>query len=97
MGLVPRPSDHNVIGSRWIFKTKLRANGTIDGHKARLVAQGFSQKHGINFEETFSPVVRLAIVRIILSLAAMHGWRLHQLDVKDVFLHGCLVEEVYME
>jgi len=61
------------------------------------VAQGFSQKHGIDFDATFSPVVRPATVRIILTLVAMHNWALRQLDVKNAFLHGFLQEEVYME
>ena len=66
--LVPCPTNHNVVGCRWIFKTKLRSNGSIERHKARLVAQGFSEIHGLDFGDTFSPIVRLAIVRIILSL-----------------------------
>ncbi|RVX21294.1 Retrovirus-related Pol polyprotein from transposon RE1 [Vitis vinifera] len=95
--LVPRPQHHNVVGCRWIFKTKLHSDGSIERHKARLVAQGFSQVHGLDFGDTFSPVVRPATIRIILSLAVTSGWRLHQLDVKNVFLHGFLNEEVYME
>ena len=80
--LVPRPPKHNVVGCRWIFKTKLRSDGSIECHKARLVAQGFSQIHGLDFGDTISPVVRPATIRIILSLAVTSGWRLHKLDVK---------------
>ncbi|RVW15617.1 Retrovirus-related Pol polyprotein from transposon RE2 [Vitis vinifera] len=91
--LVPCPTNHNVVGCRWIFKTKLQLDGSIEHHKARLGAQGFSQIHGLDFGDTFSPVVRPTTVRIILSLAVTSGWRLHQLDVKNVFLHGFLNEE----
>ncbi|RVW91359.1 Retrovirus-related Pol polyprotein from transposon RE1 [Vitis vinifera] len=91
--LVPRPQHHNVVGCRWIFKTKLHSDGSIERHKACLVAQGFSQVHGLDFGDTFSPVVCPATVRIILSLAVTSGWRLHQLDVKNAFLHGFLNEE----
>jgi hypothetical protein len=75
--LVPRPASHNVVGCRWIFKTKLRSDGSIERHKARLVAQGFSQIKGLDFDDTFSPVVRPATVCLILSLALTSGWRLH--------------------
>nr|CAN83877.1 hypothetical protein VITISV_014760 [Vitis vinifera] len=95
--LVPRPQHHNVVGCRWVFKTKLHSDGSIERHKACLVAQGFSQVHGLDFGDTFSPVVRPATVRIILSLAVTSGLRLHKLDVKNAFLHGFLNEEVYME
>lgn len=95
--LVPHPSTHNVVGCKWIFKTKLHADGPIERHKARLVAQGFSQVHGLDFEDTFSLVIRSATVQIILTPATSSGWRLHQLDVKNAFLHGRLYEEVYME
>jgi hypothetical protein len=81
--LVQRPASHNVVGCRWIFKTKLRADGSIERHKARLVAKGFSQIHGLDFEDTFSPMVRLATVRIILSIEVTSRWLLHHLDVKN--------------
>jgi hypothetical protein len=74
---VQRPASHNVVGCRWIFKTKLRANGSIERHKAHLVAKGFSQIHGLDFEDMFSPVVRPATVRIILSIEVGSGWPLH--------------------
>ena len=95
--LVPCPVKHNVVGCCWIFKTKLHANGSIERHKARLVAKGFSQIHGLDFGDTFNPMVRPATIRIILSIAVTSGWPLHLLDVKNAFLHGYLSEKVYME
>ncbi|KAI3510913.1 hypothetical protein L1887_18051 [Cichorium endivia] len=95
--LVPRPVDRNVVGCKWVFRTKYRADDTIDRHKARLVAQGFSQILGVDYSHTFSPVVKAATVRIVLSLAVINGWSLHQLDVNNAFLHGVLREPIYME
>jgi hypothetical protein len=95
--LVPRPQSHNVVDCRWIFKVKPCPDRSTERHKACLVPQGFSQVPGLDLGDTFSPVVRPAIVRLILSLAVASGWRLHQLDVNNVFLHGFLNEEVYME
>jgi hypothetical protein len=95
--LVQRPVSHNVVGCRWIFKTKLCADGSIERHKARFVAKGFSHIHGLDFEDTFSPVVHPVTVRIILSIAVGFGWPLHQLDVQNAFLHGHLSELVYMD
>lgn len=95
--LVPRPRDHNVVGYRWIFKTKLHADGSVEHHKARLVAKGYSQIHDLDFDDTLSPVVRPPTVCIILSLVITHGWHLHQLNVKNAFLHGYLNEAVYMD
>ncbi|WKA07360.1 hypothetical protein VitviT2T_025200 [Vitis vinifera] len=95
--LVPRPINHNVVGCCWIFRTKLHANGSIERHKARLVAKGFSQIHGLDFEDIFNPMVQPATIQIILSIAVSSGWPLHQLDVKNAFLHSHFSEEVYME
>ncbi|WKA11964.1 hypothetical protein VitviT2T_029410 [Vitis vinifera] len=95
--LVPRPPTANIVGSKWVFKTKLKEDGTIYGYKARLVAQGFSQIPGLDFGETFSPVIKHTTIRLILSLAVTLGWTMRQLDVKNAFLHGFLKEEVFME
>ncbi|KAM1385102.1 hypothetical protein ACFX2F_031696 [Malus domestica] len=95
--LVPYPSNRSVVGSKWVYKVKKNSDGSISRYKARLVAQGFSQEHGIDYSETFSPVVRHTTIRIILAMAAMHHWEMKQLDIKNAFLHGDLQEEVYMQ
>ncbi|GKB51439.1 retrovirus-related pol polyprotein from transposon TNT 1-94, partial [Tanacetum coccineum] len=91
--LVNLPEGKKAIGLKWIFKTKLHLDGTIQRHKARLVARGYVQEQGIDFEETFSPVARFEPVRIILALAAMMRWMVFQFDVKSAFLNGELKEE----
>ena len=91
----PSPSQ-NVVGCKWVFKLKRNSDGTINRYKARLVANGFHQQFGIDFKETFSPVIKPPTVRIILSLAVQFNWPLRQLDVSNAFFHGFLREEVYM-
>ena len=94
--LVELPPGRKAIGSKWIFKCKTDAEGNVERYKARLVAQGFNQKYGIDYEETFSPVVRFESVRTILALAANLGFKLHQMDIKTAFLNGELEEEIFM-
>jgi hypothetical protein len=95
--LVPRPARANVVSGKWIFKHKFHSDGSLARHKARWVVRGFSQQPGIDFDETFSPVVKPATIRIVLSIAVSRSWPIHQLDVKNAFLHGNLDEEVYCQ
>nr|GEU44443.1 ribonuclease H-like domain, reverse transcriptase, RNA-dependent DNA polymerase [Tanacetum cinerariifolium] len=88
--------NQKAIGLKWVFKTKRDAKGNIIKYKARLVAKGYVQEQGIDFDEVFAPVARIETVRLILALAAYHGWQVHHLDVKSAFLHGDLKQEVYV-
>ena len=93
--LVPQPPRANIVTGKWIFKHKFKADGSLEHYKARWVLCGFTQRPGIDFSETFSPVVKPATVRTVLSLAFSRRWPVHQLDVKNAFLHGTLSETVY--
>ncbi|GJS94229.1 ribonuclease H-like domain-containing protein [Tanacetum coccineum] len=94
--LVPRPPNVNIVRSMWLYKHKYNADGSLNRYKARLVANGRSQQQGIDCDETFSPVVKPATIRTVLSLAVSRQWPIHQLDVKNAFLHDHLTKTVYM-
>ncbi|RWR91574.1 Retrovirus-related Pol polyprotein from transposon TNT 1-94 [Cinnamomum micranthum f. kanehirae] len=93
---VPCPSSVKPIGSKWVYSIKLKADGTLDRYKARLVALGNRQEYGIDYDETFAPVAKMTTVRTILAIATSQSWPLFQFDVKNAFLHDDLKEEVYM-
>jgi hypothetical protein len=95
--IVPRPKSKDVVSSKWLFKIKHVADGSIEKYKARFVACGFSQKEGIDYEETFAHVARYTLIITIIALAAKMKWKLHQMDVKTAFLNGVIEEEVYIE
>eukprot|EP00253_Pinus_taeda_P028322 PITA_28322 len=95
--LVELPKGKEVIGVKWVYKTKSNAEGKIERHKARLVVKGYKQQYGRDYEETFAPVARMETVRALLSIAAQNKWKVYQMDVKSAFLNGVLKEEVYVE
>jgi len=94
--LVPRSHDMNVIGTKWVFRNKLDEQGTIIKNKARMVAKGYNQEEGIDFDETYAPVARLEAVRLLLAYACLCGFKLFQMDVKSAFLNVFIEEEVYV-
>ncbi|CAN0870173.1 Retrovirus-related Pol polyprotein from transposon TNT 1-94 [Linum grandiflorum] len=95
--IVSLPSGKRVVDCKWLFTTKYNSDGSVERYKARLVARGFTQSYGVDYEETFAPVAKLKTIRILLSLAVNQDWPLYQMDIKNAFLNGHLTEEVYME
>jgi hypothetical protein len=86
-----------VVTSKWIYKIKHVADGSIEKYKTRFVARGFSQKEGVDYEETFAPISRYTSIRVVISLSSVMGWRIHQMDVKTTFLNGMIEEGVYIQ
>jgi hypothetical protein len=95
--LVQLPKGKKVVGYKWVFTVKQTSEGKVERYKARFVAKGYSQTYGIDYDEIFAPVAKMATVRTLISCTVKFGWPLHQVDVKNVFLHEDLEEEVYME
>jgi hypothetical protein len=93
---VDEPEDTNIFGSRWVFRIKRDSNGKILKYRARLVAQGFTQMYGVDFQDTFAPVARLSSIRAVIALAASEDWELHQMDVKSAYLNSTIDTAVYM-
>ena len=94
--LVEKPQGVKLIGLKWVFKVKRNADGSINKFKSRLVAKGYVQEQGIDFDEVFAPVARLETIRLLIALAVAEKWEIHHMDVKTAFLHGELIEEVYV-
>uniref|UniRef100_A0A2N9HB99 Integrase catalytic domain-containing protein n=1 Tax=Fagus sylvatica TaxID=28930 RepID=A0A2N9HB99_FAGSY len=95
--LVDLPAGKSALGCKWVYKIKTRSGGTVDRYKARLVAKGFTQEYGIDYEETFAPVARISSVRTLIAVSVSRHWPLFQMDVKNAFFNGELIEEVYMQ
>jgi hypothetical protein len=95
--LVQRPSNHKVVKNKWVLKVKRKPDGSVDRYKARLVAKGFTQTHGIDYHDTFSPVVKINSFKAVLAVAGQEGLQLDHLNAKTAFLQGDLGEEIYME
>jgi hypothetical protein len=94
--LVPRPNQ-NIVGTKWVFRNKQDEHGVVTRNKAQLVANGYSQVEGLDFDETYALVARLESIHILLAYATYHGFKLYQMDVKSAFLNGPIKEEVYVE
>ena len=88
--LVLLPKGRKLVRCKWLYKTNYALDGSVERLKARLVSKGFSQVEGIDYNETFAPIAKMNSIRLILSLAALHNWEAHQMDVQSTFLHGDL-------
>ncbi|GKF92706.1 ribonuclease H-like domain-containing protein, partial [Tanacetum coccineum] len=94
--IIDLPVGRKAIGSKWVWKIKYKSDGEIERYKARLVANGFNQREGIDFDKTFSPVVKIVTVRCLINLVVQSGWSLFQMNINNAFLYGDLEETVYM-
>ena len=96
---VPRPTDKNVVSSKWVFCIKRKSDGTVEKYKAHLVARRFTQRFGVDYFDTYSPVARLASIRTILAIAACNDWEIDTFDFNGAYLNGELNdnEQIYME
>ena len=90
--LVPRPTNKTIIGTKWVFRNKMDEDGTVIRNKARLVAQGYRQEEGIDYDQTFAPVARLEAIRMFLAFATFKNFKVYQMDVKSAFLNGVIQE-----
>ena len=95
--LVPLPSGRKLVRCRWVYRTKSATDGHISIYKARLFSKGFQQVHGIDYDDTFSPVAKMDSIRLEISSPKIKGWEFHQMDMENSFLHDDLSEEIYME
>ena len=95
--LVPRPANTNIVGSKWVFRIKYLPDGSVEHFKACLVAKGYTQVPGLDYTGTFNPVVKATTVHVVLSIAVTNKWPIRQLDIKNAFLNGTLIERVHME
>ena len=94
---VPLPLGKNLVGCKWVYKTKFTANRKIEKYRAILVTKGFNQLEGINYNETTAPIAKMNTIRTVLSIDASYKWELHQIYVKSYLLNGYLNEDIYMQ
>jgi hypothetical protein len=95
--LVSFPSGRKIFRCRWVYRTKSATDGQINRYKSKLVAKSFQQVHGVDYDETFTPVAKMDSICLVVAIVATKGWEVHQMDVKNAFLHGDLSKDIYME
>lgn len=95
--LVEKPINQKVIGVKWVYRTKLNSDGSINKLEARLVVKGYLHQPGVDYTDTFVPMARNDTIRLLVALAAKQGWKIYHLDVKSTFLNGLLEEDIYVE